>query len=100
MQMLRSQFEINDDEPEDGAGQAGDRGSTIDAGRPRAEGPRWDRQVSSPTQDDREPRSPAAGRRGHRAVRLGGPLDPSSDDRGVPRAIAVHHIDRPDCGTP
>ena len=42
-----------DNESEDRAGQVGDRGSTIDAGRPRADGPKLDRQVSSPAQDDR-----------------------------------------------
>src|SRR5262249_30591306 len=47
--------EIDDDESEDSAGQVDDRGPMIDAGRPRAHGPKRDRQVSSPTQDDREP---------------------------------------------
>src|SRR5262249_2555235 len=83
--VLRTGSPINDDESEGRAGQVGDRGSTIDAGRPRADGPKPDRQVSSPTKDDREPRFPAAGERGRLALRLGAPLDQPPDVRGVPQ---------------
>src|SRR5262245_16536652 len=58
---LRTKKEIDDRESEGSAGHVGDRGPMIDLGRPRADGPKPDREVSSSTQDDREPRSPAAG---------------------------------------
>src|SRR5690349_3345354 len=69
--IVRTRSGIDDGESGGSAGQVGDRGTPIDAGRPRATGPRRDRQVSSPSQDDREPRFPAAGGGGGLAFRLG-----------------------------